>query len=409
MIVRVAFMTLVLFIPGSAIASSAIPSSVLPSSVLAARSCTAAEIDDAGVAPAVATHLHDLDASEFQRREEASRWLIANRALWRATVPKDWAPTAPEARWRWRWIAKRIDQLDRFGATIGEEPLELAATRLSRLWLEVGTPVEAELARVAASHGLARTRQRAVELLDRLNPPNLAQHLAPVARDPSPWVRRTLLDVAAGHDRAWFTSLVHESLRSDLKNDAGLAEVIRATRIHRLDGVSAPIRALWSNLGPASRVEAGLLLATQASPQDTEIFFWMIESGDYRILVDGVRAIETIVARRRGWCGSDQPPFDLARFADATLTSMFPEIRARARRWIEMNGSAEFALELVAFLDAEFLDVRQFAADRIAEWEAEDFYAELEHALLSWPAPERKLHMVIGGGEIRIVTAGLGQ
>ncbi|MFQ5653921.1 MAG: HEAT repeat domain-containing protein [Planctomycetota bacterium] len=335
------------------------------------------------VGEAVRRRLRELGADDWQQRDEAGLWLVTHSREWMRRIPQDWRPATAEARWRWRWVQEQVSFLTSLPALLAEEPRERIRYRVSISHEELGEVVVEALAE-ALHDSHARVRQRALEILGGLPGVDLKTHAGALANDPSPWVRRSLYALARERDRGWAAELLGSALGR--REESGLQiETVRA--VHRLgDSQLLPqVRRLWTDAGPSVRGPIALALADAADPQDREILHWMLDSDEYPLQIAALRTLREIAG-----------PMDLPVLA-RLLESPHWEIREGAMDLVSGHGDRDSALWLLCALESGDSDLLRFVAERFIDWQAEDYYGDLDQALLRLPPPDRFLTFTARG------------
>lgn len=338
----------------------------------------------------VAARLAELADPRWEVRDAASRWLVCERRRWIDALPADWVPRDPEAAWRWATVLGKVRDLGSLPHSLDHASFDGLAWKLCALHAELAGEVVPEALAPVLQFPEERLRERAVRLFATLGSVDLPRWLAPVAADPSPWVRRSLYALAVERDPRWAVALVDEALARG-ERGALFAEVVAAVR--RLDHQPhlARLRAIWDELASGDRYEAAFALCGRSAAADRPVLAWMLASGDYRLLLLALSEMES-----------------RAEAADflallPLIESEYGEVRVRTCRLLERIGAREHALEVLPYLESERPEAVRFAADRLVTWDAEEYFGDLELALAR--SPDIGVEIVARDGHAHIVRA----
>ncbi len=344
----------------------------------------------AGVPAEVEQRLIALGSPQWEERDRASRWLIVERARWTDRIPAGWTPPGAEAAWRWRGVLDAVRELGSLAATFDNEPYETLAWRLRSLHSELGAAAVPEALMPVLTSPEERLRERAVRIVADLEPLALEHWLAPLASDPSPWVRRTVYSVAATYAPKWAARLADQALAREEPEALYLEAIALARRLGEYSHLQS-LRRGWDRQGPNVRAEISLALCGRGELCDRTVLGWMAASGEYRLILPALSELEGVATAA-----------DVVALLPL-IGSTYPEVRVRAQRLVRRIGSAECALELLPHLESEDAEVARFAAGCILEWRAEDYYGDVACVLPVEPAS--RVPSVAREGEVGAVPA----
>lgn len=325
-----------------------------------------------------------LDAEDWRHRQIAARELVETHTNWAPSVPAGWQPRGAERRWRWRWVLDRAEELRRLPILLAEPFPTQLEWKLRRLYQEVPRAVLDRLAAYARSHADPRVRRRSLRWKFRLDPPKRGANsgraalLAQVASDVDPSVRRAVYSIAAEVDRGWLTTEIRRVLVTLPSNPRIVssdprAEAVRAVREEKLTELRALLLDLWDEAVPTLRLEIARSLANDPHPADHEVFLWALEYGDYRGLIDAIRALERIL------------PAASERVRDRAVRRMLQTpaalehapVASRLLAFVRRSGDSRYALDLLPYLEATEGSVREATAQLLVSWEATDFFTDV--------------------------------
>ncbi|MCI0652187.1 MAG: hypothetical protein L0Z55_09920 [Planctomycetes bacterium] len=316
----------------------------------------------------VAKHIDALGDEDWKTREEATRWLVRERASWMGSVPVDWRPAEPEAEWRWQSVLARARSLSGFGARLADVGLDAFRWELRGLIAELGEVTIFAALEPLLESGDERERQWAVELLAefRGSDVELEPHWRRLGADPSPWVRRSAYAFVIARDRIEAERLLLLALCRN-ENDALLAETVQAASVVATPRIIARLREIWREASGEIREEIAAVLAARSGLRDEELVRWMLGSGSYRLAHCALRDMEEPCVRAN---------LDLLV---NLLSSPRAELRARAAHAIRSiaHAAPDDALQLLPLLESEDAELVELAASSIVRWQAIDYHGDL--------------------------------
>ena len=283
----------------------------------------------------VRSAVESLRAEEWTEREAAQRTLVALRSSWIGECPEDWAPTDPEAAWRWRWVVERVATLATL-ETVIESEADGAAWRLKRLHSELGEAVLDELQRVLEHSNRARVRRRIIEQLEALDPRSATTRSAAAGADPSPWVRRAFYGLVARRTPDALEGVLRQALDKE-SEDALWVEAARAVGVHRVRSLEGRLRDRWASAPIPVRRAICAALAKQPEAIDREYLLWGAESLHYPLAIESLRALEIVAT-----------PADARRLVENGIGAGLFDVEARLLAVCDRRGDATIVPSLVA-------------------------------------------------------------
>lgn len=327
-----------------------------------------------GPAPQVLAALDALDHPDWQRREEATHWLVEHSAAWSHALPADWRPGTAEARWRWAVVLERVDRLATLNATLRRRPDPVVRARLAELRDETGSAFLDALVHCLEDPE-SRVRARAVELLGTTVAGRHRLRRTDIGQDLSGHVREQVYEVARRHDRDWAHDLLRDALRSDVGHRLIGAAAQGAQRLG--DPRLLPDLRRHFTIHGEPHPDVVLALAAFARPEDAPALDWLLRSPEYRhasVALDGLAGEQVI------------------RHADAIaglLRSEHWDLRIRALRRLEDGMRSEVPYLLLPLLDSPDIEIYQFGVDHLVRLGGEDFLGDVELSLRRWPLGAR--------------------
>lgn len=313
-----------------------------------------------------------LEADDWRDRDAAARRLVQIHPEWVHRVARDWEPEGAEARWRWRWVHARIEDLRTLPMLLAEPRPDALEWRLRRLQSELGPLVGDQLERLALRHADPRVRQRALEWAVELAPELDRVFIARAAADASPVVRRTVYRIAARPERAWLVTELRRVLSGGFEEPAHVEEALRAVRVHGLRELRSLVGSRWDGATDRERFEIARVLAEAPRPDDVARYLWLLEYGDYRGLTDAVYALEVVLPDT----GSD-PHSVLARVLGAESVQSNPTVAMRSLHLVRTHGDVRLALDLLPYLESEDLSVAHAVGALLVDWDATDYFTDV--------------------------------
>lgn len=353
--------------------------------------CVGYHGEPGGADARVQASLTALGDPSWEVRAGATRWLIEHHHLWARSIADDWRPRHPEASWRWRHIRETVSQLGNLPSLLEAQNRATLTWTIRRLHQEAGTALVEALAGCLRSQE-PRIRRRAVELLVALPGIDLEAQLAKIESDPSPWVRRSLYQVALWHDRRWASRLLERAM-ARVEGDSLRIETVRAVKTLGDPQWVGRLLDEWHGAGVELKAELAVALHALGAGGHREVLAWMLASERYPLVIRALSQLD-----------HDARAADVAHLVPL-LEAPEAELRQRALAIVRRVGDAGCALDVLPLLDSDDPKVLRFAAETLVSWKAEDYYGELDATLRRLPAAERFLCIVSRDGQAVAVPA----
>lgn len=316
--------------------------------------------------------LDRLEADDWRERDAAARRLVEIHPEWVHRVASDWEPDGAEARWRWRWVHARLDDLRTLPILLAEPRPDALEWRLRRLESELGLLVVDQLERLALRHSDPRVRQRSVEWAVELAPDLDPVFLARAATDASPVVRRTVYRIAARPERAWLVTELRRILAPGFEDPPRVEEALRAVRVHRLRELRSLVASRWDEATDRERFEIARVLAEMPRPGEIGRYLWLLEYGDYRGLTDAIYALEVALPDL-----ASETHSVLARVLGAESVQTNPTVALRSLHLVKTHGDVRLALDLLPYLESADTRVAHSVGALLIEWDATEYFTDV--------------------------------